>query len=855
MRKYLVIPILFISFVSIFPQNALSATSIIVDSNNKFQTIDGWAVVPRTWDENKTIDRFDKSAEPYYDALVKYLVNIVGINSVRIELSSGSENTRNDWPAYYAGTMPYSVWSPGRYEKVNDNNDPNVTNLSGFQFSQLDYRVESIVLPMRAAMAARGEKLHVNVNYVDFNWNSARQGSLSHANNPSEYAEFVLVMFQHLRDKYGIIPDSFEIILEPENTASWRGANIGRAIVAVSDRLKADGFNPEIIAPSPTAMSSVASYMNGIASVPGAISRMDTLAYHRYGTENVSLVQSIKSLAQSYGLKTAMLEKVNAGIDQLMEDLTVGNVSGWQQWALAGTTNSADAGAYYLRADTTKPASTAISQARLTPELSQVFNYVRQGAVRIGATSADSNKKVVAFINKNGGNVVIIKSNTGDSFALSGLPAGTYGLTYTTDAQKAASLPDISISSGQLLNASIPATGVLTIHAKTGGTSLPPPPTPTPVPTPTPTPAPTPSTSTKFKIGDKITTGDTLNVRTQAGIASSLVGTRPKGSLGTIVSGGVKVGDYYWWNVNFDSGADGWVTENYLIKVSTTTPTPTPTPVPTPAPTPVPTPAPLPTPTPTPANSTKFKIGDSVKVVIDTVQVRSYGSLSASYLGKQPPGTLGTIVSGGTNADGSFWWNVNFDNGVDGWAIENYLTKVNTATPTPEPSTPVPTPTPTPVPAPTNNTSITSGTDYVEFTIGSKNGYSKIGLSNNDYSTSDNAVDFGFNLSVWNTYKCAAYGASLSGCGSTFKAGDVFRVSRSGETITYTKNGETLLTWTRGGWQKAFVLPLKKDSSSELGSTAAVFNSLVTPNKTIIVVLTSLLVIGLVLLVAKKRRK
>jgi hypothetical protein len=49
---------------------------------------------------------------------------------------------------------------------------------------------------------------------------------------------------------------------------------------------------------------------------------------------------------------------------------------------------------------------------------------------------------------------------------------------------------------------------------------------------------------------------------------------------GTIVGGPTDQGGYTWWNVNYDSGADGWSIENFLTG-STGGPTPTPTPTPT----------------------------------------------------------------------------------------------------------------------------------------------------------------------------------------------------------------------------------------------------------------------------------
>ncbi len=59
---------------------------------------------------------------------------------------------------------------------------------------------------------------------------------------------------------------------------------------------------------------------------------------------------------------------------------------------------------------------------------------------------------------------------------------------------------------------------------------------------------------------------------------------------------------------------------------------------------------------------------------------------------------MGTILGGGTQANGLTWWNVNYDLYYDGWSSQNFLELVPTSTPPPVVS-PVPT-TPPPVVSP-----------------------------------------------------------------------------------------------------------------------------------------------------------
>ncbi len=93
-----------------------------------------------------------------------------------------------------------------------------------------------------------------------------------------------------------------------------------------------------------------------------------------------------------------------------------------------------------------------------------------------------------------------------------------------------------------------------------------------------------PTASTTFTIGDRVSMTKQVNVR-RTGLLSTttLIGTNPAGSLGVLVAGPTVTSDRYgvitWFNVNFDTGFDGWVgADNYALALpSTPTPTPTPT--------------------------------------------------------------------------------------------------------------------------------------------------------------------------------------------------------------------------------------------------------------------------------------
>ncbi len=97
--------------------------------------------------------------------------------------------------------------------------------------------------------------------------------------------------------------------------------------------------------------------------------------------------------------------------------------------------------------------------------LRQYFRYVRPGAVRVAATTADGAFDPVAFINDDGKYVVVVKASHGGTVSVRGIPGGRYGVSWAT-AAGADSTDDVQISSGGTLDAAIPAAGALTIFRR-----------------------------------------------------------------------------------------------------------------------------------------------------------------------------------------------------------------------------------------------------------------------------------------------------------------------------------------------------------------------------------------------------
>jgi hypothetical protein len=184
-------------------------------------------------------------------------------------------------------------------------------------------------------------------------------------------------------------------------------------------------------------------------AVPRVTQYLTDLAYHRYGGVSDGNLQAIGARAVAFGIRTSMLEHIGSGYQDLHQDLTLGRNSAWQQFIL-GWCETRDDGGQYYPIDVSTPTAPVILLGSRTRFLQQYFRDVRFGAVRHEATSTSSTFAPLAFRNTTGGWVVVVKADAGD----------------TTAAELRTALPTTTISAGQPIVTTIPASGVLTVAAQ-----------------------------------------------------------------------------------------------------------------------------------------------------------------------------------------------------------------------------------------------------------------------------------------------------------------------------------------------------------------------------------------------------
>jgi peptidoglycan/xylan/chitin deacetylase (PgdA/CDA1 family)/uncharacterized protein YraI len=163
-----------------------------------------------------------------------------------------------------------------------------------------------------------------------------------------------------------------------------------------------------------------------------------------------------------------------------------------------------------------------------------------------------------------------------------------------------------------------------------------------------------PPPAAKFLAGDTVRVTAGLYLRTGPGTGYGVITTMPTGTTCTVVSGPTVANGYSWYKLTTPYGT-GWAAGEFLQKVSVTPPPP-------------------------PPPSGQYQPGEKVKVTAG-LYLRTAPGFDAGVITTMPTGTICTIVSGPTAANGLNWYQVDTPYGR-GWAAGEYMARVTTPPPT-----------------------------------------------------------------------------------------------------------------------------------------------------------------------------
>ena len=367
-----------------FGTPASGAGIVTIDPTSRFQTMQGFGTTERLFDDPHVTETYNQSTQragvipPAADQakILDALYTQIGLTRVRFH--------------------------PDLIEPVNDNADPNAADLAKFDFSwqKSDGHIAYIkrLLPL-------GVTTYFASPVTIEPWMTTA--------NPAEYAEWVIVLLRHWRDQ-GLEMPYYSIINEPGYVRSgiWPGTWIRDVIKILGPRLAAEGLKTKLVVPDDWSAGEALARLQVILADATARQYIGAVAYHLYNRGGET---EVKQLAQQYDIPVWMTE-FSTGDD-------------WFQWATVMQQEIADFGAsavdymwgYFgdwdksqlIRIRTNNGTYAGFDFNRQYYVMGQYSKFVRPGAIRVGASSGESDVKVAAFLA--GVQEIVVATNTGTS--------------------------------------------------------------------------------------------------------------------------------------------------------------------------------------------------------------------------------------------------------------------------------------------------------------------------------------------------------------------------------------------------------------------------------------------------------
>ncbi len=147
-------------------------------------------------------------------------------------------------------------------------------------------------------------------------------------------------------------------------------------------------------------------------------------------------------------------------------------------------------------------------------------------------------------------------------------------------------------------------------------------------------------------VGDRVmvnTSGGSLNLRSGAGSGNSVNGSLPQGAFAVVVDGPVETDEGNWLLIDAEEGnLSGWAVADFLLV------------------------------SPFLIDTSGIPFGTNI-YAIQNPNIRSGPSLGAGRIAAATAGDLGFIMAGPQAADGYDWYQVHWQNGREGWTVDDYI--------------------------------------------------------------------------------------------------------------------------------------------------------------------------------------
>jgi len=393
-----------------------AVAAVVVDGSVRFQTMDGFGSSERVFDDPHVFNNFNSATGRAATVMTTAQQDQV-LDKLYSELKLTRVRPASPDTAVGAGIEP-----------VNDNNDPNVSDLSKFNFvwKNLDAHVDYI-----ARAQARGATTFFLSPLSRETWMGTTTPS-----DVAEYSEWLLAQVRRSADR-GVRFPYLSVANEPSYTRNtMSGAFIRDVIKNLGPRLRAEGFDTKFVTPDDVRSSNGASKTQIILADPIARQYVGALATHLYD-EPVSNMSQMKTLADQYQLPLWMTEFTMGAMGttgrpqdpfswaSLMHDLISNyNVSAvdylwgyFGEWEGNATT--------LISLNNTGATYDGFTLNKTYYTTGQFSRFIEPGAVRVKADSNDAGIATTAYLSDSELVLVVINSdhsNKDVTFNLNGLP-------------------------------------------------------------------------------------------------------------------------------------------------------------------------------------------------------------------------------------------------------------------------------------------------------------------------------------------------------------------------------------------------------------------------------------------------
>jgi O-glycosyl hydrolase len=284
-------------------------------------------------------------------------------------------------------------------EPVNDNADPLVADPTKFDFG---WTRGDGMLDLMPGLALRGVRTAFTSTPALETWMTE--------SNPAEYAEWLMVMLRHWRDRGYELP-YVSLKDEPGATASgvWSATYLRDVTKLLGARIKADGMKTKIVLPDDVNPREALNRLQVVLADADARQYVGAVAYH-YGDRGGEL--EIKQLAEQHGIPVWItgfstpdwLEMATTMRDLITDD---GAAAIDYTWGAFGDQTSSQ----LIRVVATNGTYDHFTLRKQYYVMGQFARYVPPGAVRIEATSNDPSMLPLAFVD--GAKLIVIVTYTG----------------------------------------------------------------------------------------------------------------------------------------------------------------------------------------------------------------------------------------------------------------------------------------------------------------------------------------------------------------------------------------------------------------------------------------------------------